>query len=133
MNKQELIAIVAEENELSKAQAGRIIDSVFDAIVKSVAKGDGFQLIGFGTFKAAKRAAREGRNPSTGARSRSRPRRCRSSRLALPSRPPLPRRSAASANLRDSLKKPPLGAVFYFGILFSSMPSFEGIEVFISA
>ena len=35
MNKQELIAIVAEENELSKAQAGRIIDSVFDAIVKS--------------------------------------------------------------------------------------------------
>lgn len=66
MNKQELIAIVAEENELSKAQAGRIVDSVFDAIVKAVAKGDGFQLIGFGTFKAAKRAAREGRNPSTG-------------------------------------------------------------------
>ena len=35
MNKQELIAIVAEENELSKAQAGRIVDSVFDAIVKA--------------------------------------------------------------------------------------------------
>ncbi len=66
MNKQELIAIVAEENELSKAQAGRIIDSVFDAIVKSVAKGDGFQLIGFGSFKAVKRTAREGRNPTTG-------------------------------------------------------------------
>jgi DNA-binding protein HU-beta len=66
MNKQELIAIVAEENELSKAQAGRIVDSVFEAIVKAVAKGDGFQLIGFGTFKATKRAAREGRNPSTG-------------------------------------------------------------------
>ena len=43
MNKQELIAIVAEENELSKAQAGRIVDSVFEAIVKAVAKGDGFQ------------------------------------------------------------------------------------------
>ncbi len=66
MNKQELIAIVAEENELSKAQAGRIIDSVFEAIVESVAKGDGFQLIGFGSFKAVKRAAREGRNPTTG-------------------------------------------------------------------
>lgn len=66
MNKQELIAIVAEENELSKAQADRIVDSVFEAIVKAVAKGDGFQLIGFGTFKATKRAAREGRNPSTG-------------------------------------------------------------------
>ena len=49
MNKQELIAIVAEENELSKAQAGRVVDSVFDAIVKAV-----------------KRAAREGRNPSNG-------------------------------------------------------------------
>ena len=44
-----------------------MIDSVFVGIVKCVAKGDGFLLIGFGTFKAAKRAAREGRNPSTGA------------------------------------------------------------------
>ncbi|HIU84074.1 MAG TPA: HU family DNA-binding protein [Candidatus Aphodousia gallistercoris] len=66
MNKQDLIAIVAEENELSKAQAGRVIDSVFDAIVESVAKGDGFQLIGFGSFKAVKRDAREGRNPANG-------------------------------------------------------------------
>ena len=66
MNKQELIAIVAEENELSKTQAGRVVDSVFDAIIKSVAKGDGFQLIGFGTFKAATRAARQGRNPANG-------------------------------------------------------------------
>lgn len=66
MNKQELIAIVAEENDISKAQAGRVVDSVFEAIVKSVAKGDGFQLIGFGTFKSVVRAAREGRNPSTG-------------------------------------------------------------------
>lgn len=65
MNKQDLISIVAEENDLSKAQAGRVIDSVFDAIIKSVAKGDGFQLIGFGTFKAVDRAARQGRNPAT--------------------------------------------------------------------
>ncbi len=66
MNKQELIAIVAEENEISKAQAGRVVNTVFDAIVKAVAKGDGFQLVGFGTFKAVERAAREGRNPATG-------------------------------------------------------------------
>lgn len=66
MNKQELIAIVAEENEMSKAAAGRVVDSVFGAIVDAVAKGDGFQLVGFGTFKTVKRAAREGRNPATG-------------------------------------------------------------------
>ena len=66
MNKQELVAIVAEENEISKAQAGRVVDSVFDAIVKAVAKGEGFQLVGFGTFKAVERAAHEGRNPATG-------------------------------------------------------------------
>ena len=66
MNKQDLIAIVAEENELSKAQAGREIDTVFEAIVKSVAKGDGYQKNGFGTIKAVTRDAREGRKPSTG-------------------------------------------------------------------
>ena len=66
MNKQELIAIVAEENEISKAQAGRVVDSIFGAIVKAVGTGEGFQLVGFGTFKAVERAAREGRNPATG-------------------------------------------------------------------
>lgn len=65
MNKQDLIAIVAEENEISKAQAARAIDSIFDAITMAVAKGEGFQLIGFGTFKAVERAARKGRNPAT--------------------------------------------------------------------
>ena len=53
MNKQELIEIVAEENEISKAQAARIVDSVFTNIVKAVAQGETFQLIGFGSFKAA--------------------------------------------------------------------------------
>ena len=66
MNKQDLITIVAEENEISKAQAARIIDTIFDSIVTSVSKGEGFQLIGFGTFKVVDRAARQGRNPSTG-------------------------------------------------------------------
>ena len=66
-NKQELIEIVAEENEISKAQAARIVDSVFTNIVKAVAQGETFQLIGFGSFKAVERAAREARNPATGA------------------------------------------------------------------
>lgn len=66
MNKQELIAVVAEEAELTKAQAGRVVDAVFNNIVKAVAKGEGFQLIGFGSFKAVTRAAHTGRNPSTG-------------------------------------------------------------------
>ena len=66
MNKQELIALVAEENNMSKAQAGRIIDSVFCNIVKALARGADFQLIGFGSFKAVKREARVSRNPRTG-------------------------------------------------------------------
>ena len=66
MNKQELIALVAEENNMSKAQAARIIDSVFSNIVKALARGADFQLIGFGSFKTAKREARVSRNPRTG-------------------------------------------------------------------
>lgn len=66
MNKQELIALVAEENNMSKSQAGRVMDSIFKNIMKAVAQGDAFQLVGFGTFKAVKREARVSRNPSTG-------------------------------------------------------------------
>lgn len=66
MNKQELVATVAEENNMSKAQAGRVVDSIFDNIVKAVARGASFQLVGFGTFKAVKREARVSRNPRTG-------------------------------------------------------------------
>ena len=66
MNKQELIALIAEEHGMSKAQAGRVVDSVFDNIVKALAQGDTFQLVGFGTLKTAKRDARQSRNPRTG-------------------------------------------------------------------
>ena len=66
MNKQELIALIAEEHNMSKAQAGRVIDSVFDNIVKAVAHGDVFQAIGLGTFKTFERQARVSRNPRTG-------------------------------------------------------------------
>ena len=67
MNKSELIAAVAESAGLSKASAGRVIDATVAAITEALKKGETVQLIGFGTFKVAQRAARAGRNPSTGA------------------------------------------------------------------
>lgn len=67
MNKTELVEIVAAEAEISKVAADRALAAVLDAVVKSVAKGENVTLIGFGTFKAQKRAARMGKNPKTGA------------------------------------------------------------------
>lgn len=66
MNKSELIEILAKEAELSKAAAGAALDATVAAITKAVAKGDSVALIGFGSFKSAKRAARTARNPQTG-------------------------------------------------------------------
>lgn len=66
MNKSELIEAVASAADLSKAAAGNAIDAVVAAITKAVAKGDTVTLIGFGSFKSSKRAARVGRNPQTG-------------------------------------------------------------------
>lgn len=66
LNKSELIEAIAKETELSKAAAGRALEAVLSTIVKTVAKKQDVQLIGFGTFKAAKRAARTGKNPRTG-------------------------------------------------------------------
>lgn len=67
MNKSELIEIVAKEADLGKGVAGKAVDAALDAVVKAVAKGDSVTLLGFGTFKAASRAARTGKNPQTGA------------------------------------------------------------------
>jgi len=66
MNKAELIEAVAKEADLSKAAAAKFLDAVTGAITKAVAKNNPVQLIGFGTFKSSKRAARTGRNPATG-------------------------------------------------------------------
>ena len=66
MNKAELIEIAAEGADISKAAAGKALDSIVAAITKVVAKGDTVTLIGFGTFKSSKRAARTGKNPKTG-------------------------------------------------------------------
>jgi DNA-binding protein HU-beta len=66
MNKAELIDAVADSADISKAAAGRALDSVIAAITKSLKKGDTVTLVGFGTFSVRKRSARTGRNPRTG-------------------------------------------------------------------
>ncbi len=66
MNKNELIATVAEASDLSKADATKAIDSVFEAITDALKGGEEVRLIGFGTFSVTNRAATEGRNPRTG-------------------------------------------------------------------
>jgi DNA-binding protein HU-beta len=67
MNKAELIEIAAEGADVSKAAAGKVLDGIIAAVVKAVSKGDTVTLVGFGTFKSAKRAARTGKTPKTGA------------------------------------------------------------------
>ena len=67
MNKSELIDAVAASAGLTKADAGRAIDATTAAITKALKKGDLVTLIGFGSFYVGKRAARNGRNPRTGA------------------------------------------------------------------
>lgn len=67
MNKSELVEAIAKAAELSKADAERALNATIDTVVKAVAKGDSVTLVGFGTFKSSKRAARTGRNPATGA------------------------------------------------------------------
>lgn len=66
MNKNELIAQVAETAELSKVDAARAVDAVFDSIAAVLKAGDEVRLVGFGTFLVTARAASEGRNPRTG-------------------------------------------------------------------
>lgn len=67
MNKSELIEAIAKSSELTKTDAERALNATIETIVKAVAKGDTVTLVGFGTFKSSKRAARTGRNPATGA------------------------------------------------------------------
>lgn len=66
MNKNEFIDEVARKADMSKAQAGKAVDAVFDAITEALQQGDDVRLVGFGTFSSARREAREGRNPRTG-------------------------------------------------------------------
>lgn len=66
MNKNDLVAHVSDASRLSKADATKAVDAVFEGIADSLKKGNEVRLIGFGTFVVAERAAGEGRNPRTG-------------------------------------------------------------------
>lgn len=66
MNKNDLVSYVASAAGLTKADAARATDSVFEAIAESLKKGDEVRLVGFGTFTVSHRKAGEGRNPRTG-------------------------------------------------------------------
>ncbi|MGH6648654.1 HU family DNA-binding protein [Aquabacterium sp.] len=68
MNKTELIQHLATKHELTKAEAGRVLETLLDVVVATVKKGDSLTIPGFGTFKQHARAARSGVNPSTGAK-----------------------------------------------------------------
>ena len=67
MNKVELIAEIAKNANISQKDAGAALKAFTDTVVKALKKGDKVQLVGFGTFEVTKRAARQGRNPQTGA------------------------------------------------------------------
>lgn len=67
MNKSELIDQIASSADMSKAAAGRALDATVSAVKAALKKGDMVTLVGFGSFYVGKRAARNGRNPRTGA------------------------------------------------------------------
>ncbi len=66
MNKNELVASVAEASGLSKADAGRAVDGVIGSITGALKSGGDVRIVGFGTFSVANRKATTGRNPRTG-------------------------------------------------------------------
>ena len=66
MNKTELVAAVAEQGEVSKKDAEKVLKAFVDVVTEELKKGEKVQLVGFGTFEVSERAAREGRNPQTG-------------------------------------------------------------------
>ena len=68
MNKSELVAAVAAQAGLTKAQAQKAVEATVDAIAGALKGGDKVQLVGFGTFSVVEKAAREGVNPATGAK-----------------------------------------------------------------
>ncbi|GAB2995134.1 nucleoid-associated protein HU-beta [Psychrosphaera aestuarii] len=67
MNKSQLIEKIAEGADISKASAGRALDSFIESVTGALKDGDSVALVGFGTFSVRDRAARTGRNPQTGA------------------------------------------------------------------
>jgi nucleoid DNA-binding protein len=66
MNKQEVIAKISKDTGISKTAAGAALESLFEAITKTLKKGDSITFVGFGSFKTSQRKARTARNPFTG-------------------------------------------------------------------
>lgn len=67
MNKTELVAAIADASGVSKKDSEAVLKAFVDEVGKALKAGDKVQLVGFGTFEVSERAAREGRNPQTGA------------------------------------------------------------------
>jgi DNA-binding protein HU-beta len=66
LNKQELVASVADKAEMTKKDAEKAVNALVDSIKEALNKGDKVSLVGFGTFEVRDRAARSGRNPQSG-------------------------------------------------------------------
>ena len=66
MNKQDVVAAVARSSGISKIRANTAVDTIFSGITDALKKGEGFRLVGFGTFSTRRRVAHQGRNPRTG-------------------------------------------------------------------
>jgi len=66
VNKSELVDVIAQQADISKAAATRSLDAVIQAVKATLKKGDSVTITGFGTFAVNKRKARTGRNPRTG-------------------------------------------------------------------
>lgn len=66
MNKGELVDKIAEKVDVTKKEADAVLTAMLEAIMETVASGDKVTLVGFGSFEARERQAREGRNPKTG-------------------------------------------------------------------
>ena len=70
MNKADLIDSISGSSGLPKSKVDEVLGTTIDCIIKAVSKGENVQLVGFGTFGSGKRAARMGRNPRTGGKSK---------------------------------------------------------------
>lgn len=66
MNKAELVDLIADKADISKASAARVLDATLEGVVAALRDGDQVALVGFGTFSVKQRAERQGRNPKTG-------------------------------------------------------------------
>ena len=66
MNKQDLVNQVADSSGLSKSDASKAVESVFETISSTLKDGGDVRLVGFGTFSVSQRKASTGRNPRTG-------------------------------------------------------------------